>query len=342
MYVTALLMLLVLLSLISANRKDYGGLKRFDKDATLPLRGLLALLIVSHHLGQRTKDLALSGFTSGIGLQLVAVFFMLSGYGLCISYSAKLEGYLKGFLNRRLGKLLPSFLFLTIAMTIFYHIRGHISVLEQVKMIVFGGWTPLPFSWFIYSIIYVYIAFYISARIGKDPRCAGMIFLLFVIFYVVMLSCVHILPSYWWITILSVNLGYYIAFFEKSITRFLKEFPFLSYSMVIAALFISFCMVAKIHVWRLNDCCIMLWCVVQALSVYVVVRTLGFVRWRWLCAVGVFSLDLYLVHGLPLMLGQRIGLDGYLLWAFTYAVAIPCAILLNKLFDRKSFKFIRC
>jgi membrane-bound acyltransferase YfiQ involved in biofilm formation len=56
----------------------------FDVNATLPLRGLLAILIVCHHIGQH-----FSNIQTGIGTILVSMFFFISGYGLMVSYCKK-------------------------------------------------------------------------------------------------------------------------------------------------------------------------------------------------------------------------------------------------------------
>ncbi len=330
MYLTALLILLVFISLIWARRKNYVGLRNFNKENTLPLRGLLALLIVAHHLGQRTPDLLPSKFTIGIGSFIVAVFFLMSGYGLCVSYRAKRETYVKGFLSKRLGKLLPVFLVLTIGMVLWSYFQDHIGFMDQLKDLIFSGLTPLPHSWFIFAIFYVYVAFYLCALTGKSPKTVGLLFVVTTTIYIIVLSK---LPHYWWITIPSVNVGYFLALYERSITFDLCKRRVLSYSVVLTGLFILECMVNKFYGTRSGTLSEIVLRIVQALSVYIVMRTFGIVKWKWLCAAGVFSLELYLIHGIPLKIGQGIDLSGYTLWLFTYALSVPCALMINKLFD---------
>lgn len=324
-------MLLLLISLIKSEKKDYKGLCPFDKATTLPLRGLLALLIISHHLGQRTTIYPLSNITSGIGFQIVAIFFFISGYGLCMSYTAKGKAYINGFLKKRMGKLLPKFIFLTIGVMLIYHCYSPMSIEIQITDLITKGSTPLPHSWFIYAIIYVYLAFYVCALIVKNPKYLGLLFTLSTIIYVLTLSKTLNFPSFWYVTIISVNLGYFVALYETNISRFIREHQYTLYSTLAAILFISFCAKAKISiasfVWT------EIWIIAQAFSAYVIIRTLRFFQWNWLCQIGVYSLELYLIHGIPLSIGQHIGLNNWLLWLFTYALSIPSAIMLNRAYN---------
>lgn len=333
MYVIAILMLLLFASLIVSNSNNYRGVCRFDKATTLPLRGLLALLIISYHLGQRTDIYLLSQFTSRIGLQVVAMFFFISGYGLCKSYVAKGGNYMDGFLQKRLGKLLPKFLFLTIGMMLLYKFYSATDFCDQFARFATGR-LPLPHSWFIYAIIYVYAAFYLCAVVSKSPKRIGWLFSLAIVAYIFVISNIMDFPSFWYLTIMSVPLGYYAALYEKKLDVLFGH-RFIFYTSVAALLFVSFCAMAKIRVsvpivtFVLNE----MWILTQAFSVYVIIRALGFLKWKWLCDIGVFSLDLYLIHGIPLLIGEHIGLDNWSLWLFTYAVSIPSALLLYRVYD---------
>ena len=80
------------------------SLTPFTMEATLPLRGVLAIGIVIHHISLRVVD-AIPGDMwifpqfQFWGAPIVAVFFFLSGYGLMVSLITKGENYLDGFLK---------------------------------------------------------------------------------------------------------------------------------------------------------------------------------------------------------------------------------------------------
>lgn len=329
MYVTAILLLFLIISLFVSKRNNYKGLYSFDKFTTLPLRGLLALLILSHHLGLNSEIYALSDFTIGIGDQIVAVFFLISGYGLCVSYKAKGKTYFEGFLKKRLGKLLPKFILLTLGMIVIYHFFSDKSLDIQLTQFIKRGWTPLPYSWFIYAIIYVYLSFFVCGQFAKNPFRLGILFTLSIILYFGITYKILQIPGYWYMTIICVNLGYYIAYYEEKITMILERHKNICYSSLGAIMVLSFIVVDKITGGIFTE----IWMMSQALSVYVIVRTLGFFQWSWLRQIGMFSLELYLIHGIPLAIGCHIGLENWTLWFFTYVVSIPAAIALNRIFD---------
>lgn len=79
-------------------------------EVTLPLRGVLAMGIVIHHISLRVVDAIPGGMWifpqfQFWGAPIVAVFFFLSGYGLMVSLITKGENYLDGFLKKRLLKI---------------------------------------------------------------------------------------------------------------------------------------------------------------------------------------------------------------------------------------------
>ncbi|MCH5220819.1 MAG: acyltransferase [Muribaculaceae bacterium] len=295
---------------------------------TLPLRGALALLILSHHLGQRTDIYPISYFTAGIGAHIVAIFFFISGYGLCVSYITKGEGYFHGFLRKRLGKLLPKFIVLTLGMMLLYHFFGTSSLALQTKNLMFGGITPLPHSWFIYAIVYTYVSFYLCSLITTEVKKLGILFTISILVYIIVAADFLHYPSYWYITIICVNIGYFTAFYEKRITKFIDNNKILSYSLIVVSIVISYILIKII-----GGIAFSIWMSTQAFAVYIIIRTLKFFQWKWLCKIGKYSLDIYLIHGIPLKMGQYIGLENWSLWLFTYAVSIPCAIILNYIFD---------
>lgn len=341
MYVTALLIILLLICIIKSNDKGKPlQLKPFDKDTNLPLRGLMALLIVLSHIGQKTDIAIIENFDSNrfdIGAQIVSIFFFMSGYGMMLSYSTKRKQYIKGFLKKRLGTVLPKFILLTVGTILMLHYFVDLDIERQLTDFVTRGITPLPHSWFIFAILYVYLAFYLCALSDRSPIKVANLFLLSSLFYIaVMIKILHFYP-YWWVSILSVNLGAYVAIYRNMISDFIRKHSFATYSGLVFLLLLTFC-ILDIRAYRfptLRVCLLLFWYLVQSLSCYVIVRTLGFVRWKWLGYCGLISLDIYLIHGIPLKIADEAGLDDWNLLLVTYMLVLPAAIILNRLFDRK-------
>lgn len=341
MYVTAILILLLVVCMFVAytNAGDF-KLKPFDKDTNLPLRGLMALLIILSHIGQKTDITIIENFDSNkydIGAQIVSMFFFLSGYGMFLSYVAKRKLYIKGFLKKRLGTILPKFLLLTVGTVLVLHYFVNLDIGEQFANFIHKGITPLPHSWFIFAIIYIYLSFYICSLTNMEPKKVACMFLLFTCIYIVVMIKILHFYHYWWISILSVNLGSFVALYRDDISRLLIRHRYAAYSALIALLIISYSILDfklyTIEYTRLAM--ILIWYLIQSMACYVIVRTLGFVQWEWLSYCGMISLDLYLVHGIPLKIADSAGLDDWNLLLVTYMLVFPAAIILNRAFDKK-------
>ena len=72
--------------LSSINSKDYLSLATCKS-----YRGLFAIVVILHHLAQRTETGILFRIFTSMGSLAVAFFFFLSGYGLQKSYIIKSE-----------------------------------------------------------------------------------------------------------------------------------------------------------------------------------------------------------------------------------------------------------
>ena len=150
--------------------------------STKSLKGILALLIIFHHVSQKiTTGEVFSNF-SYMGRYIVALFFFLSGYGLFFQYSNNAT-YMKNFLRKRLTRILIPF-FVFIFIYVFYratlgeviNMNFFLSFLKEHNNIIYNGW-------FINNIIVLYIIFYISFM-KKDSKLA--------VFKVVFLTLVYI------------------------------------------------------------------------------------------------------------------------------------------------------
>ena len=150
--------------------------------STKSLKGILALLIIFHHVSQKiTTGEVFSNF-SYMGRYIVALFFFLSGYGLFFQYSNNAT-YMKNFLRKRLTRILIPF-FVFIFIYVFYratlgeviNMNFFLSFLKEHNNIIYNGW-------FINNIIVLYIIFYISF-VKKDSKPA--------FFKVVFLTLVYI------------------------------------------------------------------------------------------------------------------------------------------------------
>lgn len=81
-------------------------LREFDRSATVPLRGILVLLVILGHLWSGTGRCCDVLKALACGQSVVCVFFFMSGYGYEKSLRGKGERYMNGLFRRTLKKLL--------------------------------------------------------------------------------------------------------------------------------------------------------------------------------------------------------------------------------------------
>ena len=152
--------------------------------------GVFAILIMMHHLSQKTSASWLPSTVRRPGLELfvpigyllVAFFFFCSGYGLIKSVRTK-EDYMKGFLIRRLNRILFVFIITQIIYLVF---RTLYSVIE----------LPLnPYNWFIYTIVILYIGFYLFYR--KENKYSFILMSVWLLGYSII--CYLLVKGNWWI-----------------------------------------------------------------------------------------------------------------------------------------------
>lgn len=184
--------------------------------------GLFSILIMMHHLGQKTSAAWVPAIVRQHGLEvfvpigylLVSFFFFCSGYGLIKSMRTK-EDYFKGFLVKRLNRVLMAFI---ITEVIYLIVRIVNDVTE----------LPLnPYSWFNYTIIILYIGFFLIYC--KENKSSFLLMAVWILAYSVI--CYILIKGNWWMNATPVFLfGIYIADHEDKIK---KKIPMIIVSGVI-------------------------------------------------------------------------------------------------------------
>lgn len=105
-----------------------------ERESNQCFRGILALLIVFHHVC-KYYVFPMSSEGNAYGITVVGLFFFFSGYGLVKQYVLKGKSYCYGFVLKRAKKLLPSFFIITILCALAEN-------LLNVKILELGGDCP--------------------------------------------------------------------------------------------------------------------------------------------------------------------------------------------------------
>lgn len=272
------------------------SLTPFTMEATLPLRGVLAMGIVIHHISLRIVDATpddmwiFSQFQFW-GAPIVAVFFFLSGYGLMVSLITKGQKYLDGFLKKRLLKIVLPLVLCSI-------------VFEATSITLWGGqiadfrkdWPFLPNCWFCVTIIIYYIAFYITGLLLKASTVKVTYAMWVFSFIYVFLFKVLDFCNWWYQMVLSINIGMTLAYYETAIRNVLYKYKRTVVLLLFLLTFMSACWASlyKADIFPLG---------MMALSLFI-----GLLTYTSLCLrpiksnrlltfFGKYSFEIYLIHG---------------------------------------------
>ena len=189
----------------------------FGVSVTASLKGWMAVAIVLHHVESHLflGKYLWYGQMANWGLWIVSLFFFITGYGLQFSILHKGKSYLNGFFRRRIVKIILPLLVATLGYLLF------IYLINKEIRIDLGGKTPLLNSWFAYTVVVYYVAFYFIQKYTDKPVWAHGLMGGFTLLYVWVMAQVLHFPPYWYLTSYGVNLGMLAQQYEKQIQAFI-------------------------------------------------------------------------------------------------------------------------
>ena len=169
----------------------------FDLSNTALLKAMLPFFIIVGHAAHAVK----SSVFDGLGVYVVALFFFVSGYGLEYKrsvYSTDSKGSMHLLVNRIVKLLLP----LVVPMIVYVGIRWAAEGIGFgfIYQSICSYEIILPYSWFIISLVQMYILYYVSHYIHlKYLKGEGFLVLLSVLItlYIAILYFLHIQSTYY-------------------------------------------------------------------------------------------------------------------------------------------------
>lgn len=187
----------------------------FSKDKTNLLKSILPILIILHHCYflEGMKFMGLWGVT------LVALFFLISGYGLMSSYLKYKDAYLKNFLSKRLNKIIVPYLLCLLIYTLFSILLKN-DTLRMVFSTDVGHW--LPYSWFVIVITGGYLAFYVTFNNNLDVKKKIVLFSIVVIVYTIIGMCTSLART-WYASAYAMLVGIIWKYNENVVIDFVVK-----------------------------------------------------------------------------------------------------------------------
>lgn len=309
----------------TVNQQITGGV---NISASMQVKGILALLIVAHHMSFHFKGMIFPGQFGPWGTVVVSIFFFLSGYGLIKSKIKSGDDYIDHFISKRFSKLLPTFILAT-AVFMVIELLGDKSLGWFAHRFA-NGFPPLPTSWFIYAIIFLYLAFYASCKTTKSLRAMNITMLIFTAIYCAIVLKVLHWGGWWANAVPALNLGIFIASYEQQILNTLlkKRMRFTLFTVLVAIVSLGAMFVQLTPIYNLTIC-ILLWLILATKP--------GF-NSKTLSFLGKYSYEIYLVQGAVIALCARSSIiektGAYLSTIIICFISILTAFILKYVADR--------
>ena len=333
----------VLLAAALLNSKTCGGGVYEDalsRDNCGRLKGLLAVMVMFHHLAQRTDGGEIFHSFHHMGHLCVAAFLFLSGYGLMRQYMGR-QDYLHGYLTKRLSAVCIPYL----GCILLYWItspawRGAIYTPVEVLVSLVNGRPVAANSWYVIACIWLYLLFYVAGRLMKR-RYWGIVGLSAAFCVAWIVACQALgYGIYWYMSNFGFVLGMIWALKEERWTPALKKWYWLALPAVTAAFLPTFWLTYH------SDHMLSFGIVSSSLFVALVLLLLSKVKMQsaFMAWLGTISFEVYMIHGLFIALfrGTTLYVENEVLWVGLVLVcSVAAAVVLHKVFGALIRAFVK-
>lgn len=201
-------------------------------DNMLPIRGAMAMVVLLHHFSGFYKPAYFLMPFQHVGYLLVAMFFFLSGYGVCAGFLRR-SGYLQSFWKKRFISLyLPYLVSILIygAVDSFVYQKG--TFFARIIPSLVGIHSISPLGWYVGALMLMYAVFYASAM-QKDQRMRKLVFMAL---YGLVYMGLWLLPidKVWTRSLIGFPIGLVYCSRRAEISRYYqaKRIPFLGLAIV--------------------------------------------------------------------------------------------------------------
>lgn len=277
-----------------------------------PIRGVMAIAIILHHMSERTNGGRLFSFMVHMGYLIVAVFFFLSGYGLMIQFLKKGERYLKGYWKSRIFYIGAIFAFASVVYSIYHLIIGDFT----------PSLTIAANSWYMVVQILLYVIFWCAFKIAGKGYSIGILLVFAMQTLMVIVMRLMALPGIWYMSNYAFVFGLIVAWKRDQIDRIIQQ-RFVIASLASVVMFSIFSVLPSVIMGG-YDVCRMASTICFTVIVLLICSKIRIksMIWSWL---GKISLEIYLYHGLVYMVLRKIIENDFWWTLSTIVLTIPVA-----------------
>lgn len=264
------------------------------------LRGVCSILIV---IGHAVSVIGTENVKSivNVGWYIVAIFFFLSGYGLEYSVSAK-KDYLNSFWKKRLIKLLVPFFIMHVPYIIVKSLLGwHFSV-DDFLYSLLGGCTIVDHSWYVIAAIAMYAVYWIASKLAKDQWQKKIGILLGLLLILTLFECGFTMPDRDWWVISNLAFAVGVLSIRVKVSNIHKAmFGTIGYVLGLLAMPVSLRIYGYSSMIYVVSCNLM-----SAAVAFLICELVAGKGNRIADFLGDISYEIYLFHGLVILLVQRL------------------------------------
>lgn len=273
------------------------GEQYLEKSTTDWIRGITILIIVIHHAANQNMAFQFLYPFQTLGYGAVAVFLLLSGYGLGIQYQRK-RNYLDGFFVKKFLRLYMTFVccyFLFFVAALLYDTP--IPVAEVIPNLLTMTITG-TLTWYIKVQAGLYGLFFIVFRTQYDMKTKHLVLFSCCGLYA-LICCTLGVQQCWWFTVLWFPTGVLLSYRKETAERWLKKYGHPSIVLAAAALMA----VVVLRFFKGNMGYPLAMDIVITISfvlvLFALVHQVRFLS-RPVQYIGTISLELYLIHSMLL------------------------------------------
>lgn len=214
------------------------------------IQGFTALLIMLHHIGQKTcapwhpSRYIVHGLDLFVpfGYYFVGIFLFCSGYGLYKSYRTKPD-YLKGYFGRRILPVILSFYSTGLIFLLVRYLLGEKMNGFAVLWYVTGLKLCNPNTWFVIALPFLYLGFYLAFRFCKKEGAALTALCVWVFAYVWIGTIVDhndwwMRGEWWYNSIHFFLIGIFFAKYEEKLLSKIKKHYILWLLLLLVGMFV--------------------------------------------------------------------------------------------------------
>lgn len=274
------------------------SLDYLSKKNSESIKAICAISVMLHHITNEIYCGPVLFTFQMIGYLMVAVFFFYSGYGLIYSLENK-ENYMKHFFKSRISRLVIPYAVSLIIYTTVKSIFDGFNILTVINSYI-NGEPIVSNSWFIITLLILYLLFWFSFGIIKNKRASWIVFT--ALFAVL---CLNFKFAYWSPTIICFLVGMIWSSKKETIDEQLLKYNIQYIFILLICFSVFFILRSKFNSFIFDVLCRVL-CSVFFSSLIICLQTRFSIGNRMLKFISKISLEIYLYHGLFIFLLKRL------------------------------------